>query len=93
MKSAGDQGIVEYQFEGKDKIMAFAKNPTTGWILGGTVYLVDFQKQAQSILIPISITLGVVLLLAIAVSMLITKGITKPIKQVMERMKNIAVVI
>ena len=90
MKSAGEQGIVEYQFEGKDKIMAFAKNPTTGWILGGTVYLVDFQKQAQSILIPISITLGVVLLLAIAVSMLITKGITKPIKQVMERMKNIA---
>ena len=90
MISAGEQGIVEYQFEGKDKIMAFAKNPTTGWILGGTVYLVDFQKQAQSILIPISITLGVVLLLAIVVSILITKGITKPIKQVMERMKNIA---
>ena len=90
MLSTGKQGIIEYQFEGKNKIMAFITNPTTGWILGGTVYLEDFQKQAGTILIPISITLGVVLLLAIVVSVLVTKGITKPIKQVMERMKDIA---
>ncbi|AXI10323.1 hypothetical protein CUC15_15895 [Oceanobacillus zhaokaii] len=88
--STGEQGIVEYKFEGKDKIMAFTTNPTTGWILGGTVYVDDFQEQAETIVIPISITLALVILLAIVVSILITKGIIKPIKQVMERMENIA---
>lgn len=88
--STGEQGIVEYEFEGEDKIMGFANNPTTGWIIGGSVDVEDFQKQAQSIIIPISISLVVVLLLAIIVSLWVTKGITKPIKLVMERMKNIA---
>lgn len=86
----GEQGIIEYEFEGEDKIMAFSKNPTTGWILGGTVYIQDFQKQAQTIIIPILITLGAVLLLAIVVSILVARGITKPVKQVMVRMESIA---
>lgn len=90
MINTGEQGIVQYQFEGKDQIMAFTTNSTTGWILGGTVYVEEFQKQAGTILIPISITLGVVLLLAIVVSLFVTKGITKPIKQVMERMTDIS---
>ena len=77
MLSTGKQGIIEYQFEGKNKIMAFITNPTTGWILGGTVYLEDFQKQAGTILIPISITLGVVLLLAIVDISIRNKGNNK----------------
>lgn len=88
--NTGDQGIVDYQFEGRDKIMAFKTNPTTGWILGGTVYVEEFEKQAGAILIPIAITLVVVLILAVVVAILVTNGITKPIKKVMERMKEIA---
>lgn len=88
--NTGEQGIVEYQFEGEDKIMAFKKNPTTGWLLGGTVFKKELEKQAQSIIIPILISLGIVLVLAILISLAVTKGITKPIKQVMERMKSIA---
>ena len=65
MIRTGKQGIFEYQIDGENKIAAFITNPTTGWIIGGTVYLEDFQKQAGAILIPISITLVVVLLLAI----------------------------
>ena len=90
MISTGEQGIVDYQFEGRDKIMAFTTNPTTGWILGGTVFVEEFEKQAGTILIPIFITLGIVLILAIVVSFLVTNEITKPIKQVMNRMKDIA---
>lgn len=90
IKNTGEHGIVDYQFEGKDKVMGFATNPTTGWIIGGTVNTEEFEKQAQSILIPISITLGVVLLLAIIVSIMVTRSITKPIQQVMKRMKDIA---
>src|SRR5699024_407309 len=90
IKESGEQGLVEYQFDGEDKVMGFVKNPTTGWILGGTVYIKDFQKQAQSIITPIAIALVVVLIIAIIVSLLTTRRITNPIKTVMERMESIA---
>ena len=88
--NAGDQGIVEYEFEGEDKVIGFVKNPTTGWILGGTVYISDFQKQARSILVPILISLGVALVLAIVTSVLTTRSVTHQIKTVMLRMQHIA---
>ena len=45
MISTGKQGIFEYQLEGENKIVAFITNPTTGWIIGGTVYLEDFKNK------------------------------------------------
>ncbi|WP_284141618.1 methyl-accepting chemotaxis protein [Virgibacillus sp. LDC-1] len=87
---SGEQGLVEYKIKGEDAVMGFSKNPTTGWILGGTVNVKDFQKKAQVIIKPILISLGVILLLAVLVSLIITNRITKPIKLVMERMKLIA---
>lgn len=90
IEKVGDQGIVDYQFEGKDKIMAFTKNPTTGWILGGTVYVEEFQEKARSILTPIAITLILALFVAIIVSYFTTKRITTRIQMVMDRMKEIA---
>ncbi|MCJ0929764.1 methyl-accepting chemotaxis protein [Virgibacillus halodenitrificans] len=87
---AGENGIVYYEQNGEDMIMGFATNPTTGWRIGGTVNVNDFEEHAQVILIPISITLGVVLLLAVIVAVLVTKGITKPMQLVMNRMKAIA---
>lgn len=90
IEKVGDQGIVDYQFEGKDKIMAFTKNPTTGWILGGTVYVDEFREKARTILIPIAITLSLALIVAITVSFFTTKRITTRIQMVMDRMKEIA---
>ncbi|MBD1221287.1 methyl-accepting chemotaxis protein [Virgibacillus halodenitrificans] len=87
---AGENGIVHYEQNGENMVMGFATNPTTGWRIGGTVNVNDFEEQAQVILIPISITLGVVLLLAVIVAVLVTKGITKPMQLVMSRMKAIA---
>jgi len=88
--NTGEQGMVEYQSEGQDKIMTFIQNPTTGWTIGGTVNVQDFQKQAQSIILPISIALAVMFLIAIIVSIMVARGVTKPVQQVMERMKKIA---
>lgn len=88
--SGGERGIIEYTFDEENKLMGFAKNETTDWIIGGTVYLTDFQKQAKSILIPIIISMIVVTIISIGVSFLSTKRITKPIKLVMEQMKSIA---
>src|SRR5699024_4101954 len=90
IKESGEQGLVEYQFDGEDKVIGFVKNPTTGWILGGTVYISDFQKQARSILVPILISLGVALVLAIVTSVLTTRSVTHQIKTVMLRMQHIA---
>lgn len=90
MAAAEEKGIMEYEFEGDDKIMAFAKNPTTGWILAGTVNVAEFEAKARDILVPISIALALSLVLATLISLWITKRITSRIKTVMERMKQIA---
>ena len=90
IKSAGEQGVVKYKNDGEDEAIGFVTNSTTGWIIGGNVYTKDFQKQAMAILFPISITFIIVIALAVIASLLITKGITAPIKKVMARMKAIA---
>ncbi|WP_164667702.1 methyl-accepting chemotaxis protein [Virgibacillus doumboii] len=87
--NSGETGTINYQFEGHDKLMFFVKNPTTGWVIGGTVDQAEFDKKAQAILVPIAIALGVVLIIAIVVSLFITRIITNPLKIVMERMKLI----
>lgn len=88
--AAGGTGIVEYVFENEERITGFAKNPTTGWILGGTVYTEEFKSQARTMLVPILISLGAVLLLAVLVSFWTTRKMTNPIKTVMDRMTAIA---
>ncbi|SET08065.1 methyl-accepting chemotaxis protein [Oceanobacillus limi] len=87
--SRGEKGIVQYQFEGDEKVMGFAKNPTTGWTIGGTVYVDEFKEKAQVILIPIAISLVIVLILAILASLGITRRITKPIQKLQETMKEV----
>ncbi len=88
--SSGEQGIIEYKFDGEDKVMGFVKNETTDWIIGGTVYLEDFQKQAKSILVPIVISLVIVMIISVIISFISTRRITRPINMVMRRMKSIA---
>ncbi|MFC0301992.1 methyl-accepting chemotaxis protein [Virgibacillus soli] len=90
MIKAGNQGIVKYQLEGEDKVLGFAKNTTTNWLITGTVYVQDFQKQARSIIAPISIGVGIIMVLAILISVFTTRKIILSLKIVMERMKQIA---
>jgi len=90
MENDGEQGLIESQINGEDNIIGFAKNPTTGWIIGGEVHKKDFQKQAQTIVLPIATILIIVLLIAIFISIITTRKITKPIQNVMKQMKNIA---
>lgn len=83
-------GIIEFESRGQDMIMGYAQNPLTGWVIGGTVQKDDFTDQARGIITPILITLGIVVVLAIAVSLLTTRRITRAIQMVMERMRSIA---
>src|SRR5699024_8881465 len=90
LSNMGEHGIVEHRSDGEDTIIGFAKNQTTGWELGGIVQKEDFQKKARAIITPIAITLGVMLVLASAVSLLTARKITNSVRTVMERMNSIA---
>src|SRR5699024_9292121 len=70
IEQAEASGTVEYVADGQEKIMGFAKNPTTNWTIGGVVNKEEFAEKAQSVITPILITLGIVVLLAIIVSLL-----------------------
>lgn len=88
--TAGERGVVEFEAEGESKVMGFAKNPTTGWIIGGTVNENEFKKKALGVLVPISIVLVTMIVIAVVVSIFASRRITKPIHTVMERMQRIA---
>src|SRR5699024_11210777 len=87
MDHESESGLIEFDHDGWDTVMGYAKNPTTGWIVGGIVRKDDFSEQARSIITPILITLTIVLLLAISISLLTVRRITRAIRMVMERMK------
>ncbi|MFA1822271.1 methyl-accepting chemotaxis protein [Virgibacillus oceani] len=90
MINTDGQGILNYQFEGEDRIMGYTHNQTTGWTVGGTVSQAEFEDKAQAILGPILIVLGVILAIAFGISFMITRRITKPLHMVVERMKLIS---
>lgn len=89
LESMGEHGSFHYGFEGRDKSMGFVTNPTTGWILGGTVYTSEFENLAQSIVPPLLGTLAVVILLVLLATFFITKKFTKPIKNLQTTMKEV----
>ncbi|MHA6253294.1 methyl-accepting chemotaxis protein [Oceanobacillus sp. CAU 1775] len=86
----GDQGLLEYKLNGQDQIMAFAQNDTTGWYLGGTVLVEEYEEKARAVMVPIIITWAIALFSAIAISIIVTNKLTGRIKTVMERMQVIA---
>ncbi|HLR67827.1 MAG TPA: methyl-accepting chemotaxis protein [Virgibacillus sp.] len=85
-----EQGTMYDASEGQKRIVAYTKNPATGWILASTLQQKEFKDEARSILLPISITVVLVLIIAFIVSYIVAKRITNPIQLVMERMKLIA---
>ena len=90
MNNESESGIIEFESDGEETIMGYANNPSTGWTIGGIVNKEDFAEKARAIITPILVTLGIVVLLAIAISLITTRRITRSIRMVMERMKQIA---
>lgn len=87
--ATGEQGLIDYQFEGRDKMMGFVTNETTGWKIGGTVYNEEFESRTQAIILPVAIVLLIVLIIAAVVSYFITRGVTKPIRKLQNTMKEV----
>lgn len=90
MMDQGEHGLIDYKLDGDERVAGFAKNPTTDWIVAGTAQVKDFEKQARGVFVPIVIAFVIVLILAIIVSVVTARKITKPIRNIMNRMKDIA---
>lgn len=88
--SSGNEGVVQFTADGKEQMLSFKQNETTGWVIGGVVFEDEFASMTKAILIPIIITLVAVIFIAMFVSIFITRKITNPINVVMERMNLIA---
>jgi methyl-accepting chemotaxis protein len=89
MEKAGEEGIISYTLEGQDKFMAFKTNEKTGWKLVGAVNKSEFDKKGSKVLQPIAITVGIVLLIAVLVSLYITRGMTKSLNEMKEVMAKV----
>ncbi|AIF45495.1 methyl-accepting chemotaxis protein [Virgibacillus sp. SK37] len=89
MMKKGESGTVEYQQDGKEMVTGFVKNGITDWVINGTVNKHDFEQKSQSLLLPIGLTLLGIILLAVFASFIITKRITKPIKNLQNTMKEV----
>lgn len=89
LKTKGKGGVIEYKAGDHENFLAFVKNPTTGWILGGTVPKAELKNEANDILGPIAVNLALVLLVAFLVSLWLAKRITKPIKLLQQSVSEI----
>ncbi|MFD1037049.1 methyl-accepting chemotaxis protein [Virgibacillus byunsanensis] len=89
LRQEGSSGVIEYSEDNETNILGYTTNTRTGWIIGETVPVKDFQEEANKIIPPIVITLVIVILFAVIVSYVTSKRITKPIKTLESTMKEV----
>ncbi|MFG6149135.1 methyl-accepting chemotaxis protein [Halobacillus sp. B23F22_1] len=78
-----------YQYDdGGEQAVAYATNEKTGWKMVGTVQVSDFVAQANSIILPIVLVLIGVIVLSLIIAILLTRYLTKPIKQLQQSMSE-----
>lgn len=87
---AGEKGIEEYRFQGKDKIAGFAPVGINGWSISATQDRDEFLSAAKSIR---NSTFIVALLAGIIITIVVlfaARTITRPINQAVKGLKDIA---
>ncbi|MCM3740262.1 methyl-accepting chemotaxis protein [Oceanobacillus luteolus] len=87
--AAGEQGLIRSSVNGEDMIIGFVKNPTTDWIIAGFIHEAEFASKASVIMVPILITLGIVLIVAIIAAVLVANRLIKPIKKLQSSMQKV----
>ncbi len=87
---AGRSGRVEYFFNGKDQMNAYAPVPYTGWVASITTPMEEFLIPVRAIRTAILIAVAVVALLIVLVSLWLANSIAKPVRAVAEKMDVVA---
>lgn len=89
MIELGEEGIVEFDDNGVEKIVAFVTNPRTGWKISGSVSKNEFQEKASQILVPISIAVVTLLGISIVIAIIVVREITRRIKDLQHLMEKV----
>ncbi|MBO8157252.1 MAG: methyl-accepting chemotaxis protein [Bacillaceae bacterium] len=72
------------------KITYVEQEPGWGWIVAASTYMMDFNKEANSILYTLFITLGIALLLGAVIIWLFSNRIAKPINTIANQIGQVA---
>ena len=76
-----DSGFVTYNYNGVQKFGVYQTNELTGWKLVATLEQSELTTDTKSILLTTSIIILIMTLIAIAMSLLLSKGIAQNIKK------------
>jgi len=95
-KALAGGGFTEYEFElpGQnvlaDKIIYSAKDPNWGWIIASGTYMQDFNKEANSLLIVIGITLLGAAIIGTAIVIMVSRHLAVPVQKLSKRVREVA---
>ncbi|MFB9276873.1 cache domain-containing sensor histidine kinase [Cohnella cellulosilytica] len=88
MSGAGS-GYFQAQRDGGDRLIVFNRSQVTGWTLVGEIPYAQIEQTANQNRKAIWVTLIVGILLVIVISYVVSKQITKPIKALLSRIRNV----
>ena len=77
-------GFVNYEFKGMNKFAVYETNELTGWKIVATLDESELSKDTKSILQTTFLIIGIMALIAIFMSLLLSKGIAHNIKNLRE---------
>ncbi|MGE7091418.1 methyl-accepting chemotaxis protein [Lysinibacillus sp. NPDC048646] len=89
-------GFTEYEFElpGQqtlaDKIIYSEKDPHWGWIIASGTYMQDFNKEANSLLLVIGLTLFGAVIIGSIIVILVSRHLALPIGRLSKRVREVA---
>lgn len=84
-----EEGTIEFQNQGADQVVAYVTSPRTGWKITGIVAKDEFKEKASQILGPISITVGIMLILSIGISIFVVRVISNRVRLLQQSMRKV----
>ncbi len=85
-------GVIQYPWEGKNKVVAYTYYPERDWIIAGGSYLHEFIGSTMTSILWRFIIISVIIIFVILIilSWIFSKNVIKPIKQLEELFSKIA---
>ncbi|MGE7842960.1 methyl-accepting chemotaxis protein [Lysinibacillus sp. NPDC093712] len=89
-------GFTKYEFAlpGQDvladKIIYSTKDPHWGWIIASGTYMQDFNKEANSLLLVIGLTLLGAIIIGTVIVILVSRHLALPVKKLSTRVREVA---
>jgi len=95
-KGLAGGGFTQYEFAlpGQDvlapKIIYSVKDPNWGWIIASGTYMQDFNKEANSLLLVIGLTLLGAIIIGTVVVIMVSRHLALPVQRLSKRVREVA---